>query len=193
MLGMDTVVWDILLLTIGSSQPDPINYRVLNYKPKNQIKMDSKVVVTADAAGNVIIRSSKNPTYGHIRVEQTRMIVDETGFARKKKLSALIPGTIEDLKSFNWTANQVIEGKIVIKESLTPFNKYEPERDYKVAGQSQVVCRNDEQPIYRKHFYSLSPNSEDVLVAHTNGEEIQAAYAVLKEHDALSSDTDFTL
>ena len=35
--------------------------------------MESKVKVTADQAGNVIVKSSKNPEYGHIRVEQIRM------------------------------------------------------------------------------------------------------------------------
>ena len=51
--------------------------------------MLSKVIVTADQAGNVIVRSPRNPQYGHIRVEQIRMIIDDTGFARKRKLSAV--------------------------------------------------------------------------------------------------------
>ena len=38
--------------------------------------MDAKVIVTADKAGNVIVKSANNAEYGHIRVEQTRMLVD---------------------------------------------------------------------------------------------------------------------
>ena len=68
--------------------------------------MDAKVVVTADKAGNVITRSHNNPDFGHIRVEQTRMLIDDNGFARMKKLSALIPGGIEELQGFGWEAGQ---------------------------------------------------------------------------------------
>lgn len=155
--------------------------------------MDTKVLVTADDAGNVIIKSARNPEYGHIRVQQTRMLIDETGFARRRKLSALIPGTIEDLKAFGWEDGNLVSGKIVVKESLEPFNKKDPERDYKVAGSSGIVCCDGDQPIYRKHFYTLSSVAEDKTIEHTNGEEIQAAYAEAKEVEVDGNKEDFNL
>jgi hypothetical protein len=155
--------------------------------------MDAKVVVAADTAGNVIVRSSNNPEYGHIRVEQTRMVIDDSGFARKKKLSALIPGLVEDLKGFGWTSGELVDGKIIVKESLTPFNTQEPERDYKIAGNSGIVCCQDGMPIYRKNFFTLSTSAEDTSVEHTNGEEIKAAYAELKETSAMRPNEDFSL
>jgi len=155
--------------------------------------MDAKVVVAADKAGNVIVRSSNNPEYGHIRVEQTRMVIDDSGFARRKKLSALIPGLVEDLKGFGWTAGELVDGKIIVKESLTPFNANDPERDYKIAGSSGIVCCQDGQPIYRKNFFTLNTSAEDTSEEHTNGEEIKAAYAVLKENSAMKPNEDFSL
>lgn len=155
--------------------------------------MDAKVVVAADKAGNVIVRSSNNPEYGHIRVEQTRMVIDESGFARRKRLSALIPGLVEDLKGFGWEAGELVSGKIIVKESLTPFNANDPERDYKIAGNSGIVCCQDGQPIYRKNFFTLSSSAEDTSVEHTNGEEIKAAYAELKETSAMKPNEDFSL
>jgi len=155
--------------------------------------MDAKVVVAADKAGNVIVRSSNNPEYGHIRVEQTRMVIDDSGFARRKKLSALIPGLVEDLRGFGWTAGELVDGKIIVKESLTPFNTQEPERDYKIAGNSGIVCCQDGMPIYRKNFFTLSASAEDTSVEHTNGEEIKAAYAELKETSAMKPNEDFSL
>lgn len=155
--------------------------------------MDAKVVVAADKAGNVIVRSSNNPEYGHIRVEQTRMIIDDSGFARRKRLSALIPGLVEDLKGFGWTAGELVDGKIIVKESLAPFNTQEPERDYKIAGNSGIVCCQDGMPIYRKNFFTLSVSAEDTSVEHTNGEEIKAAYAELKETSAMKPNEDFSL
>ncbi|MBP01292.1 MAG: hypothetical protein CMM25_00570 [Rhodospirillaceae bacterium] len=155
--------------------------------------MDAKTKVAADKAGNVIVRSSNNPEYGHIRVEQTRMVIDDSGFARRKKLSALIPGLVEDLKGFAWSADEQVEGKIIVKESLNPFNSSDPERDYKIAGNSGIVCCQDGQPIYRKNFFTLSSSAEDVSVEHTNGDEIKAAYAELKENAALKPNEDFSL
>lgn len=148
--------------------------------------MNKKVRVTADEAGIVIIKSERNPEYGHLRVEQDRMVIDDNGFARKRKLSALIPGTVEDLKGFGWTAGEEVEGKILIKESLSPFNSKDPERDYKVAGSSGIICMGvdtetgEETPIYRKHLFTFSSKGEDIMIEHTNGEEIQAAYAEAK-------------
>lgn len=139
--------------------------------------MDSKVKVTADETGAVIIVSKNNPEWAHIRVEQSRIVIDDNGFARRKVISALVHGTVEDLKSFNWTKGKELEGKVIFKESLDPFNVKEPERDYKVAGKTGIVCCQDGQPIYRKTFYTLNGNADDVSVAHTNIEDIRAAYA----------------
>ena len=161
--------------------------------------MNNSVKVTADEAGNVIIKSENNPEYGHLRVEQTRMVIDDNGFARKRKLSALIPGTVEDLAGFGWSEGEEVEGKILIKESLTPFNSKNPERDYKVAGSSGIVCTGvDEEtgevkPIYRKHLFTFSTSAEDTTIEHVNGEEIQAAYAAAKSEEAIKPSEDFNL
>lgn len=154
--------------------------------------MDAKVVVTADKAGNVITRSQNNPDFGHIRVEQSRMLIDDNGFARMKKLSALIPGGVQELQGFGWTAGQEVEGKIVVKERLTPFNAKDPERDYKIAGASGIVCTKGGAPIYRKHIFTFDLNAEDVTVEHDNQEEIKAAYAEEKE-SAIRPNDDFNL
>jgi len=162
---------------------------------QNQIKMNKEkeftVVVTADAAKNVVVPSKNNPDWGHIRVEQDRIVIDDRGFGRKKRVSALIPGLIGDLKSFGWKADEKIEGSIIFKEQLTPFNPKDPERDYKIAGKTGVVCCIDGQPIYRKTFYSKDPNAKDVHIldeqgnpmTHNNGDAIRAAYAELAEKE----------
>lgn len=139
--------------------------------------MNSKVKVTADELGNVVVISKNNPDWAHIRVEQSRVVIDDNGFARKKTISALVHGTVEDLRSFGWKANQELAGKIIFKESLEPFNLNDPNRDYKIAGKTGIVCCLDGQPIYRKTFYTLNNNAEDVAIQHNNVEDIKAAYA----------------
>ena len=149
--------------------------------------MNSKVKVTAEeVTGNVVVVSKNNPEWGHIRVEQSRTTIDDNGFARKRNISALIHGTVEDLKSFKWVNGQEVPGKIIAKESLEPFNYNQAERDYKIAGKTGIVCCQDGQPIYRKTFYTLNSSAEDVLVAHNNVEDIRAAYSTSNEE--VSSD-----
>lgn len=137
--------------------------------------MNTKVRVTANAEGNVVSLSTENPTYGFIRVEQTRMVFSDKGWATKKVMSALIYGEASDLKSVGYFNGEELSGKIVVKESLEPFNRVNPERDYKIAGKSGIICCIDGQPIYRKTFYTESANATDELIAHNNTGAIREA------------------
>ena len=134
------------------------------------------VVVTADQLGNVIIPSENNAEWGHVRVEQTRVQIDEKGFLRKSKMSALIHGKMEDLTEMGFFKGQKLPGKIVVIESLEPFNAKEPARDYKVAGATGVICCVDGQPIYRKTFFREDINAQDETIQHNNTDDIKAAY-----------------
>ena len=137
--------------------------------------MNTNVIVTGDEIGNTIIKSS-NPEYGHIRLEQSRMVVDTNGFASVKKVSALLLGTIVDLMHFDLKLGQSLEGRIMIKEALYPFNKREPERDLKIAGDSGIICSVNGKSIYRKAIFSMVSTIEDVLIEHDNGSEMQEFY-----------------
>jgi hypothetical protein len=157
----------------------------------------SAVIVTA-ISGNVVIPSRQNAKWGHIRVEQERIIIDEKGFGRMKQVSALIPGLIKDLRRFNWHEGQELKGTIIFKEQMMPFNPKEPQRDYKIAGKTGIVCCIDGSPIYRKTFYSANPDAQDVLIldargnpiSHTNGDEIRLAYKQLAEFSLDKSSID---
>lgn len=145
--------------------------------------MNKKVVVTADAAGRVVV-PSQNPEFGYIRIEQTRMIVGEDGWLRPRLVSTLIHGRFEDLKLFGFKAGQTLEGKITIQESLTPFNKKEPARDAKVAGKTGIVCTYMGAPIYRRHSWDETGTKLDELVEHDNVEMIREAFQKLEAAEA---------
>lgn len=133
----------------------------------------SKVKIMPDDFGNVIRVSNKDSKYGHVRVSQTRLLFSDSGWVNKKPVSALIHGTVEDLKDMGIENLTELDGKIVIQEQLEPFNAKEPDRDYKIAGSTGIICCSYGQPIYRKTFYKADPNAEDVFVAHTNGDDIK--------------------
>ena len=141
--------------------------------------MNSNVKVTADEAGNVISQS-KNPEYGYVRLVQDKTLIDDTGFLRKKEVSALLQGKMEDLISLNLKAGAELEGKIVIKESLTPFNINNPQADLKVAGSTGIPCTLQGSPIYRETVYSNASNASDTLIKHDNVEELRAAFDAQK-------------
>jgi len=140
--------------------------------------MNSKVIVLADeTTGAVVNVSQNNPEYGYIRVQQVRTMIDDNGFLRRKPVSALIPGTLAELKESGFFAGQQLDGKIVVEESLEPFNEKAPERDLKIAGETGVVCTLGGLPIYRRTKMSFDGSVSDTLIKHDNVEQLRAAYA----------------
>jgi hypothetical protein len=140
--------------------------------------MNSKVVVLADeTTGAVVNVSTNNAEYGYIRVQQIRTMIDDNGFLRRKPVSALVPGTLAELKESGFFAGQQLDGKIVVEESLEPFNEKTPERDLKVAGDTGIVCTLGGFPIYRRTKFSFDGNVSDTLIKHDNVEELRAAYS----------------
>ena len=143
--------------------------------------MQSKVVVKADeTTGSVINVSTKNSMYGFIKVEQIKTIIDDNGFLSAKPISALIIGSLVYLKLTGFHAGQKLDGKIVIEESLTPFNEKNAEREIKIAGDTGILCTVEGQPIYRRTRFSYNAAIPDVFVKHDNIEELRAAYSPLK-------------
>lgn len=155
----------------------------------NQI-MKSNVIVTADKAGNIVTVSKNNPEWGHFRVEQNRMLIDDNGISRRVKLSALVAGKVEELMSYGLQDGTVMPGTIYVKESITPFNKVNPERDLKIAGNTGVICKLGEEHIYRSSFYHPNPLKLDETIEHTNKEEIMAARANAKA-SGLTANSEF--
>ena len=82
---------------------------------------------------------------------------------------------MDDLQSLNLNESTPLNGKIIVKESVTPFSNNDPDRDLKIAGETGIVCSVDDQPIYRKTFFVADITAQDVLIAHTNGDAIREA------------------
>jgi hypothetical protein len=140
--------------------------------------MDSKVIVVADeATGSVINVSENNSEFGYVRVSQTRTMIDDNGFLKRRIVSALIPGKIEDLQATGFHAGQVLNGRVIIQEALLPFNQKNPERDLKIAGDTGILCTLGGLPIYRRTVFSFNEGLQDDLIKHDNVQELRAAYA----------------
>ena len=157
--------------------------------------MNSKVTVLADdTTGAVVNVSENNPDYGYIRVSQVRTVVDDNGFLRRKQITALMPALVADLQEMKLFANQQLDGKIVVEESLEPFNTKAPQRDLKVAGETGIVCTVGGNPIYRRTKFSFDSNASDISVKHDNVEELRNAYAAQNNtKSAIAPNQDFSI
>jgi hypothetical protein len=138
----------------------------------------SKVKIVSDENGNVVTISSNNPEFAWIILEQNATQM-ENGWLRKVTKKARIMGKTTDLVELKYTKNTELPGKIVVVESLTPFNSSDSERDLKIAGDTGVICRVNDQPIYRRTFYTSDSTAEDVYVQHTNSDEIKQVQKAL--------------
>ncbi len=137
--------------------------------------MQNKVNIVADDMGNIIRQSSKNAEFGHIRLEQQRVVFGNTGWVKSSNRSTLLHGKMDDLQNLQLNVNTPLTGKIIVKESLTPFSNNDPDRDLKMAGETGIICAVEGEPIYRKTFFVADATAEDVLIAHTNGDAIREA------------------
>ena len=146
--------------------------------------MNSKVNIIADDKGNVVRQSNTNAEFGHVRLVQTRVTFGNSGWVKKSNISTLLHGKLEDLQEMGLESMEFLPGKIVIKEQLEPFSLNNGDRDYKIAGETGIICALDGQPIYRKTFFVADATAQDVLVAHNNS-------AAIKEANGLENNTSF--
>jgi hypothetical protein len=137
--------------------------------------MQNKVQIVPDELGNVIRVSQNNSEFGHVRLEQDRVSYTNSGWVDRKVVTTLLHGKTEDLREMDLHNKTELNGKIIVKESLTPFNDKDPDRDLKIAGNTGVICCQDGQPIYRKTMYTPDINAEDTLITHNNGDAIREA------------------
>ena len=139
----------------------------------------SKVKVVTDEFGSVVCISPNNPEYGYIRVEQDCPVFNSKGWFDFKKRCAIIPGKTEDLKravkAGFFIKDKELPGKIVVKEQLEPLMPSNPDFGVKRAGNDGVVLVFEDQMIYRRTFYTENLSETDVLIQHTNIEEVKTA------------------
>ena len=88
----------------------------------------SKVAVVSDPTTGAVINQSPNkPEWGYIKVEQVTNVYDDNGFLNRKKVSAIISAPIVILQEADYYAGQLLDGKIVVQESITPWNEKNPD------------------------------------------------------------------
>ena len=145
-------------------------------------KKEQQIQIIADDNGNKIRVSANNPEYAHVRLVQEKIWIAPSGWVRKRSMSTLLHGKLEDLKDLGINKMKYLPGQIVITESFDGND-----RDLKYAGDTGVICRVNDQPIYRVTEYDASNTRVDTLIAHTNGDEIREANSLAAAIDDTTS------
>ena len=146
------------------------------------------LVTVRKSEDGLTVRTSKNPLYGFVVMEQKgAFAVSATGQVDIKTPTCLIQGTMENLKAMEETLNKGLVGKIVHKESLEPFNLKNPMNDIKYAGKTKIACSVKGKPIYRVSTFSADINAVDELIAHDNGKQISEANSKGQAVESLSA------
>jgi len=147
--------------------------------------MKSKVTVTANPANNQVFTPNTTvgkdgQQYGYIRLEQ-RIVDMKSAVASVKTISALKTMRASDFEivKSELTAGTKLDGKIIRKETVDAkihLDGVKSGYTVKRAGKEEdaPICSSNGLPIYQTTEFTEDESAQDVLVAHTNGEEIKA-------------------
>jgi len=156
--------------------------------------MYSPVTVLADDNGMVIRQSKNNPEYGFVVLQQSRTMIQSNpanlknvGWLKTQKMTTLLKGKMEELKMFGFTKGMELPGKIVVKESTTPFSEENPDQHLKIAGDTGIVCCIYGEPIYRITYYTADPSEQDEFVQHNNVDAIRSANGATSNSNKISA------
>ena len=119
-------------------------------------------VVAHPETGEVVTPNPKKPQFGSVRIDQEVVSV-EGGFLNRQNRVAFLGGRVEDLQSMGYKEGQKLPGKIIIKESLTPFYA---DQTPKINPETDEVLTQNGNPIYRDLKYTENINASDSLLEH---------------------------
>lgn len=143
----------------------------------------SKITIQTGRGGQIIFANEKGNT--SIRLNQSRAEVTQQGFVKLSNRVFYVKGSKEELQALGWNKDTQLTGNLVVQESLEPFNKSNPDYDFKVVPGTGVICTVDGEPIYRRTLWDPTGNVTDTFIAHDNKEEIMAALAQRDSNSAI--------
>lgn len=143
----------------------------------------SKITIQTGRGGQIIFANEKGNT--SIRLNQSKAEVTQQGFVKLSNRVFYVKGSKEELQALGWNKDTQLTGNLVVQESLEPFNKSNPDYDFKVVPGTGVICTVDGEPIYRRTIWDPTGNVTDTFIAHDNKEEIMAALAQRDSNTAI--------
>lgn len=136
------------------------------------VKVITNSNVDSEYFGELITPSTNREDWGSIAIEQIKNVF-VGNILNKQRRVALIQGTMENLQEFvkenKVSEGTLLDGQIVVEESLTPF--WEGQQAKQTPdGQLCVVTDEDGtiNYIYRRTVYDATGEVKDTLIRHTD-------------------------
>ncbi len=132
--------------------------------------MKNQVVIIANKKSGLVFNSTgvsakDGKEYGYYTVQQT--FVDRSGSMDKVTvLTAIRSTSAEAFNAAPLAAGELIDGKIIIKESTTK-NPFRANQEPKRKGKDGAILLYNGQPIYRETEFTTDLSAEHVLIQHT--------------------------
>lgn len=145
--------------------------------------MKNQVVVIANKNSGLVFNSTgisakDGKEYGWYTVQST--VVDRSGSIDKVTvLTALRSTSAEAFNAAPLAAGEIIDGKIVVKESTTK-NPFRANQEPKRKGKDGGILLFNGQPIYRETEFTTDLNAQNVLVAYTSEAPVAATMGSAK-------------
>jgi len=137
---------------------------------------DEKTGFTIDDTKCATPSEKSTKGFGFIGLYQTRTVYQE-GVQYDNEVWCIQRGKVDSLERM-YTVGQVLEGHIVIKDTMTPPNEDDFEQDLKFIS---AECREAVQPctiggkkIYQKKYWDITGETKDTTIAHDNDKELRA-------------------
>lgn len=140
--------------------------------------------VPTDSA--VIESPNTTKGFGYINLVQNRAIMAK-GVEFDREVWAIHRGKMTSLEA-KYTPGMILEGHLVIEDSLSPSNINNIEQDLKYisaqAREQKITCTIDDQPIYQIKYWDRTGTVEDTEIKHNNIIEVIAKNTGIKAAQA---------
>ena len=122
-------------------------------------------------------REAQTPNKYFAMVSQTIEILDANGKSRTLVRTAIIADDLADIiKECKPNEAGIVQGKIVIIESLKPIISKNKQVGLKIAGHSGIPCTYKGRSIYMQFKLKSDVNAKDIRIQHDNRDEISKAF-----------------
>jgi hypothetical protein len=143
--------------------------------------MKTVKIAVHPTTGNVITPSAKNPEWGTIRVDSEHRSF-ENGILNIQKRSAFVRGKLVDFGLLGLRAGQTLPGKIVKRESFTPFYEGQEAKINPTTGEKVLTAGRE---TFIEFVYTDNMDApSDVWVGETPAGVVNATQEQLEEQAA---------
>jgi hypothetical protein len=130
--------------------------------------MRRRCIIIANEDGDLITPSKTNPNVGYYFIQT---LPDGEEDAIEIRTTSTY-GKIDSLR-IRHKIGEILDGKIIILDQLTPFYQTYPPMHYKYSTNPKVPCKIDGKIIFRRLIYVADQNAEDVIIKENNFEELE--------------------